>query len=113
MGTIKDRDGIDLTKAEIIKKWWQEYTEELYKKDLNDPDNLNGVLTHLEPDILECEVKWALKKPFFFFLIFPCYTFSWVYLSLSPLPFTPLLFSAIFKASSDNHLPSCISFSWG
>ena len=63
MGTIKDRDGMDLTKAEIIKKLWQEYTGELYKKDLNDPDNLNGVLTHLEPDILECEVRWALKKP--------------------------------------------------
>ena len=63
MGTIKDRDGMDLTKAEVIKKLWQEYTGELYKKDLNDPDNLNGVLTHLEPDILECEVKWALKKP--------------------------------------------------
>ena len=63
MGTIKDRDGMDLTKAEVIKKLWQEYTGELYKKDLNDPDNLNGVLTHLEPDILEWEVKWALKKP--------------------------------------------------
>ena len=63
MGTIKDRDGMDLTKAEVIKKLWQEYTGELYKKDLNDPNNLNGVLTHLEPDILECEVKWALKKP--------------------------------------------------
>ena len=63
MGTIKDRDGMDLTKAEVIKKLWQEYTGELYKKDLNDPDNLNGVLTHLEPDILECEVRWALKKP--------------------------------------------------
>ena len=60
MGTIKDRNGIDLTKAEDIKKRWQDYTEELYKKDLNDPDNHNGVITHLEPDILECEVKWAL-----------------------------------------------------
>ena len=51
---------MDLTEAEDIKKWWQEYTEELYKKDIHDPDNPNGVITHLEPDILECEVKWAL-----------------------------------------------------
>ena len=60
MGTIKDRNGMDLTEAEDIKKRWQEYTEELYKQDLHDPDNHNGVITHLEPDILECEVKWAL-----------------------------------------------------
>ena len=60
MGTIKDRNGTDLTEAEEIKKRWQEYTDELYKKDLNDPDNHDGVITHLEPDILECEVKWAL-----------------------------------------------------
>ena len=60
MGTIKDRNGRDLTVAEGIKKRWQEYTEELYKKDLHDPDNHNGVITHLEPDILEYEVKWAL-----------------------------------------------------
>ena len=60
MGTIKDRNGVDLTKSEDIKKRWQEYTEELYKKDLHDPDNHTGVITHLEPDILECEVKWAL-----------------------------------------------------
>ena len=60
MGSIKDRNGMDLTEAENIKKRWQEYTEELYKKDLHDPDNHNGVTTHLEPDILECEVKWAL-----------------------------------------------------
>ena len=59
MGTIKDRNGMDLTEAEDIKKRWQEYTE-LYKKDLHDPDNHNGVITHLDPDILECEVKWAL-----------------------------------------------------
>ena len=59
MGTIKDRNGTDLTEAEDMKKW-QEYTENLYKKDLHDTDNLNGVITHLEPDILECEVKWAL-----------------------------------------------------
>ena len=59
MGSIKDRNGKDLTGAEDIKKW-QEYTEELYKKDLHDPDNHNGVITHLEPDVLECEVKWAL-----------------------------------------------------
>ena len=62
MGTIKDRNGRDLTEAEDIKKRWQEYTEELYKKDLHDPDNHNGVITHthLEPDILECKVKWSL-----------------------------------------------------
>ena len=60
MGIIKDRNGIDLTEAGDIKKRWQEYTEELYKKYLQDPDNHNGVITHLEPDILECEVKWAL-----------------------------------------------------
>ena len=59
-GTMKDRNGIDLTEAEDIKKRWQEYAEELYKKDLYDPDNHDGVITHLEPDILECEVKWAL-----------------------------------------------------
>ena len=59
MGSIKDRNGMDLTKAEDIKKRWQEYTEELYKKDLHDPDNHDAVITHLEPDILECEVKWA------------------------------------------------------
>ena len=60
MGSIKDRTGMDLTEAEYIKKRWQEYTEELYKKDLHDPDNPDSVLTHLEPYILECEVKWAL-----------------------------------------------------
>ena len=60
MGTIKDRNGMDLKEAEDIKKWWQEYTEELYKKDLHDPDNHDGVITHLEPDILEWEVNWAL-----------------------------------------------------
>ena len=59
-GTIKDRNGMDLTEAEDIKKRWQAYIEELYKKDLHDPDNHNGVITHLVPDILECEVKWAL-----------------------------------------------------
>ena len=62
MGTIKDRNGTDLTKAEDIKKRWQEYMEELYKKDLHDPDNHDGVITHLEPDILEYEVKWALRS---------------------------------------------------
>ena len=56
------RNGMDLTEAEDIKKTWQEYAEELYKKDLHDPDNYNGVITHLEPDILECEVKWALES---------------------------------------------------
>ena len=61
MGSVKDRNGRDLTEAEDIKKRWQEYTEELYKKDLHGPDNHDGVITHLEPDILECEVKWALK----------------------------------------------------
>ena len=62
MGSIKDRNSMDLTEAEDIKKRWQEYTGELYKKDLHDPDNHNGVITHLEPDILECEVKWALES---------------------------------------------------
>ena len=60
MGTIKDRNSMDLTEAQDMKKWWQEYTEELYKKDLNDPDNHDGVITDLEPDLLEFEVKWAL-----------------------------------------------------
>ena len=60
MGSIKDRNGMDLTEAEDIKKRWQEYTEELYKKDLHDPDNHYDMITLLEPDILECEVKWAL-----------------------------------------------------
>ena len=60
MGSIKDRNGMDLTEAEDIKKRWQEYTEELYKKDVNVPDNHNGMITNLESDILECEVKWAL-----------------------------------------------------
>ena len=62
MGTTKDRNGRDLTEAEDIKKRWQEYTEELYKKDLHNPDNHGGVITHLEPDILECEVKGALES---------------------------------------------------
>ena len=62
MGTIKDRNGMDLTEAEDIKKTWHEYTEELYKKDLHDPDNHDGVISDLEPDILECEVKWALES---------------------------------------------------
>ena len=60
MGTIKNRNGMDLTEAEDIKKRWQEYTEELYKKDIHDPDNHGGMITHLEPDIIECKVKWAL-----------------------------------------------------
>ena len=62
MGTIKDRNGMDLTEAENIKKRWQEYTEELYKKDLHDQDLHNGMIIHIEPDILECEVKWALES---------------------------------------------------
>ena len=62
MGTKKDRNGMDLTETEDIKKRWQEYTEELYKRQLHDPDNHDGVITHLEPDILECEVKWALES---------------------------------------------------
>ena len=62
MGSIKDRNDMDLTEAEDIKKRWQEYTEELYKKDLQDQDNHDGVITHLEPDTLECEVKWALES---------------------------------------------------
>jgi len=60
MGTIKDRNGMDLTEADDIKKTWQEYTEELYQNDLHDPDNQDGVITHLEPDILKCKVKWVL-----------------------------------------------------
>ena len=62
LGLIKDRNGMDLTEAEDIKMTWQEYTEELYKKDLHEPDNHNGVITHPEPDIPECEVKWALES---------------------------------------------------
>ena len=62
MGSIKDRNGIDLTDAKGIKKRWQEYTEELSKKDLHDPENHDGVVTNLEPDILECEVRWALES---------------------------------------------------
>ena len=62
MGTIKGINGMGLTEAGSIKKRWQEYTEELYKKDLHDPDNHDGVITHLEPDILECEVKWAFES---------------------------------------------------
>ena len=62
MGTIKDRNGMDLTEAEDIKKRWQEYTKNLYKKDLHNPDNQDGVITNLEPDILECEVKWVLRS---------------------------------------------------
>jgi len=62
LSSIKDRNGMDLTEAEDIKKRWQEYTEKLYKKDLHDPDNHDGVITHLDPDILECEVKWALES---------------------------------------------------
>ena len=62
IGSIKVRNGMDRTEAKDIKKRWQEYTEELYKKDLHDPGNHNGVITHLEPDILECEVKWALES---------------------------------------------------
>ena len=62
MGSIKDRNGMDLTEAEDIKKRWQEYTEELFKKDLHDQDNHDGVITHIEPDILECKVKWTLES---------------------------------------------------
>ena len=62
MGSIKDRNNMDLTEAEDIKKTWQEHTEELYKKDLHDSDNYNGVITHLEPDILDCKVKWVFRK---------------------------------------------------
>ena len=62
MGSIKDRNGMDITEAEDIKKRWQECTEELYKKDLHDPDNHHGVIIQLEPDILECEIKWALES---------------------------------------------------
>ena len=62
IGSVKDRNGRDLTEAEDIKKRWQEYTERLYKKDLYDPDNHDGLITHLEPEILECEVKWSLRS---------------------------------------------------
>ena len=62
MVSVKDRNGTDLIEVEDIKKRWQEYTEKLYKKDLHDPDNHDGVITHLEPDILECEVRWALES---------------------------------------------------
>ena len=62
MGTIKDKNDMDLTEAEDIKKSWQEYTEEQYRKDLHDPDNHNGVITHLESDILKCKVKWVLES---------------------------------------------------
>ena len=62
MGTIKDKNGMELAEVEDIKKRWQEYTEKLYKKDLHDPDNHDGVITHLGPDILECKVKWALES---------------------------------------------------
>ena len=62
MGSIKDRNGMDLTEAEDIKKRWQEYTENLYKKYLHDPNNHDGLITHLEPDILKCDVKWALES---------------------------------------------------
>ena len=63
MGSIRDRNGMDLIEEEDIKKRWEEYTEELYRKELHDPDNQDGVITHLEPDILECELKWALESP--------------------------------------------------
>ena len=62
MGSIKDRNVMDLIETEDIQKWWQEYPEELFKKDLHDPDNHSGVITHLEPDILECELRWALRS---------------------------------------------------
>ena len=65
MGSIKDRNAMDLTEAQDIEKRWQEYTEEVYKKDLNDPDNHHGVITHIEPDILECKVKWALGSVYY------------------------------------------------
>ena len=66
MGSIKDRNGMDLTEAEDIEKKWQDYTEDLYKKDLNDPGNHDGVITYLEPDILECEVKWTLLRKHYY-----------------------------------------------
>ena len=90
MGSIKDRNGMDLTEAEDIKKRWQEYTDELYKKDLHDPDYHNGVITHLEPDILECEVKWVLESitesalAYFMFLLL--LLFSHPFCSLQSFP---------------------------
>jgi len=111
MGTIKDRNGMDLTEVEDIKKRWQEYTEELYKKDLHDTDNHDGLITHLEPDILECEVKWALTSGGDGILVelFQILkddavkvlhsvwkqiwnsAFRWIYLFFSPLPLVSLL----------------------
>ena len=79
MGTIKDRNGMDLTEEEGIKKNWQEYTEELYKKDLHDPNNHDGVFTHLESDILECEVRWALEASLRIKLV-EVMEFQWSYL---------------------------------
>ena len=78
MGSIKDRYGRDLTEAEDIKKRWQEYTEELYKKDLHNPDNHDGVITLLEPDSLECEVKWALEASLWTKLV-EVIEFQWSY----------------------------------
>ena len=69
LSSIKDRNGMDLTEAEDIKKRWQEYTQQLYKKDLHNQDNHNGVITHLEPDILECEVNWPYYYFFFYFIL--------------------------------------------
>ena len=100
MGTIKDRNSMDLTEAEAIKKRWQEHTEELYKTDLHDSDNHDGVITHLEPDIPECEVKWALGSITTNKAFLPC-------LSL-------LFFSQLFvRPSQTTILPFCFSFSWG
>ena len=100
MGTIKDRNSMDLTEAEAIKKRWQEHTEELYKKDLNDSDNHDGVITHLEPDIPKCEVKWALGS----------ITTNKAFLLCLSL----LLFSQLFvRPSQTTILPFCFSFSWG
>ena len=99
MGTIKDRNGRDLSGAEEIKKRWQEYTQ-LYKKDLNDPDNHDGVITHLEPDIPECEVKWTLGS----------ITMNKAFLLCLSL----LFFSQLFlRPRQTPILPFCISFSWG
>ena len=118
MGSIKDRNGMDLTKAEDIKKRWQEYTEELYKKDLHDPDNHYGVITHLVPDILEYKVKWALEsitvKAFLSLLAIFETLHSNGYIFPFLLCFLHFFFSQLFvRPPQTTILLFCISFSWG
>ena len=103
MDTIKDRNSMDLSEAEEIKKLRK--STEPYKKGLSDPENCGGVATHLEPDVLECEVEWALGSKAFLSLLATLWNcaFKWVYLSLSPLPLAFLLFSAICKVPPGNY----------